>query len=494
MSYSNLSFAEFYLLVLAKFCLLLCPPLLLADEIFIDLQGVDNPCEAMRQGFNEYWKKNIVDNINSPSLKISGAATIKFEDLVDLGEYKLCAGLGRGLYDDELDLDKIKEKKIKFIKSVTFDNVILSYNEKNQTKPAVLFQWGSFYNAGWDGKRSNSRVAAINVGGHFKGDLTIQLLDNKSIGWKAGKIPGLPFTKKNISETTTVGWFETGIHRADMTRLSLTIEGQKKDYDNIGVLHQHSWGVRRGPIRVENLGVGLLFYGNSVGSVSDSYIHRNAYGLVLGDFRIGGDVQPSPNCLLGRYYGDRGKYCERRNLQVVGLVVNDSVIEGNDFGNLIINDAAQIEFNSVHLEMALIEYQKGHGVLIGGGSCGKPDNNACGSDFDCKKGACKFPDRTINQNIRFYGGIIAGDRFSNEWDGIVIGGNAKQGKYDVPQIIFENRLKDSDLNPDSQFDNRCFIPGVLCGIVSYRTGATIKSDFSRAVYKKGSSTIGILDK
>lgn len=457
-----------------------------AHEITIDLDMVKNPCEAIREGLKEYWNDAGSELRKSHLLIVRGSAHIDASDLIDVGDYKLCAGLGYGLFDDEQYLVDESRSSVKLNGLISFENVVLSYDEKNQKKPVVIFQLGSFYNFGWANDSHANGLGGISVGGAIEGRLSIYFTGKEASDWGRGDIPGLPFIKGNVSDTTTIGWFETGINRTDMTRLSLSIEHELKDPDNVGFIHQHSWGLRRGPIRIENAGVGMLFYGNSVGTISDSYIYRNDYGLVLGDFKIGGDVAPSPSCILGRQDQSNGS-CEIRNSQVAELGVRDSVIEGNAYGNLVINDAERIDFGSVHLEMALQQYQKGHGVLIGGGHCSGDVIGACADDADCGSGKCEFPKRTLQRSIRFYGGLIGGDRYSNKWDGVVLGENAKQKTGDVPSVYFEALMQFSDLNPQPQIRDSCYLPGVSCGLISCKEGADLIIDFSRAFYDQRAS-------
>lgn len=461
-----------------------------AKEIVVDLDGISTPCDAMRKGFEEYWKMNDADAFGGHSLTIKGSAKLDFSDFLDMGSYKLCAGLGYHLFDEGYKLDESFEK-VKLSGPIFFDNAVFLYDEKTQDKPVVIFQLGSFYNHGWYNDGKINRAGGINVGRAIEGNLSIFFTGRRDGGWVRGDVPMMPFAKDSTSPATTIAWFETGVNRIDMTRLSLTVEAQEKDSDNIGLIHQHSWGVRRGPIRIENLGVGMLFYGNSVGTVSNSYIHRNDYGILLGDFEIGGDVAPSPNCLL-RNSDEVGnaRSCERRNLSVFGLSIRDTVIEGNAYGNVVINDASRVEFNSVHMEMADEQHQKGHGILIGGGRCSSPGVSAvCADDGDCAKGTCKFPEEAVSHNIRFFGGLIGGDKYSNQWDGVVLGGNAKQRNGVEPSVFIESLIQSSDLDPAAQPINSCRAPGVSCELISCRSGANLIVDLSRAFYDdKASNT------
>jgi len=452
------------------------------NELQVDITGVDNPCKVMQEAFDAYLNSVPRDMV----LHIKGRARIEFNQFNDIGEYKLCAGLGPGLNGTGTQIFKSDTKKIKFRGGIIFDNLFLDYDARKQNKPAVIFQMGAFYNTGWRSTSNVETMGGINVGGKISGFVSIRSLFRKVENWKAGQLPGLPFYGKNMNSTTTVSWFETGFNRSDMMSLSLDFESRIRDEDDIGILHQHAWGIRHGPVRIEKYGVGLLYYGNSVGSIASSYIHRNEFGLVLGDFDIGGDVIASDNCFNAKAEPNKKKEsCGRRNLQVMGLSVSDSVIEGNSYGNVIINDAAMIDIRSTHLEMSLLQYQKGHGILIGGGVCNSPAPDAiCASDEDCEGGECKYPDNVIFQSIRFTGGLIAGDRFNNKWDGIVIGANAKQKKLKGNQVIFESYLEHSDTDKSEHLLDKCHFPGVQCSAVSYRKGATIEVDVSRSAYSK----------
>lgn len=460
------------------------------NELLVDVTGVRNPCDIIQKAFDSYLNSNSQGMI----LRIKGSAEIQFNHFNDIGEYRLCAGLGPGLSSMQDPTYKPSKKKIKIRGAIIFDNLFLNYDAREQNKPAVIFQMGALYNTGWRSESNMMGMGDINIGGRMSGYISIRSIFRKVDNWIPGQLPSMPFYGNTMSRTTTVSWFETGILRTDMMDLSLDFEAIRFDDDDIGILHQHSWGVRHGPVRIENYGVGLLYYGNSVGSISSSYIHNNRYGLVLGDFNIGGDVIPSENCILGIVEPEnKHDYCSRRNSQVFGLSVYDTVIEGNNYGNVIINDASRIDIRTTHLEMPLLQYQKGHGVLIGGGVCASSAAYAiCASDEDCERGACKYPENAGILGVRFTGGHIGGDRFSNKWDGIVIGSNAKQRSFKGPQVIFESYLQSSDTNNKKQLLNNCNAPSVECSVVSYRKGATIEVDLSRSVYPKNAK--GVADK
>lgn len=457
------------------------------NELTVDVTGVRNPCDTIQKAFDAYLSSGSQEMV----LRIKGRAEIQFNHFNDIGEYRLCAGLGPGLTSIENSTYKPSTKKIKLRGAIFFDNLFLDYDAREQNKPAVIFQMGAFYNTGWRSDSNMMGMGDINIGGRISGYISIRSMYRKVDNWKPGQLPSMPFFGDSMSRTTTVSWFETGILRADMMGLSLDFEAIKFDDDDIGILHQHSWGVRHGPVRIENYGVGLLYYGNSVGSISSSYIHSNRFGLVLGDFNIGGDVVPSENCINGIVEMEKKKvYCGRRNSNVFGLSVYDSVIEGNNYGNVIINDASRISIRSTHLEMPLIQHQKGHGILIGGGMCyPSGSNTVCASDEDCERGVCQYPDKSAILGIRFTGGFVGGDRLSNKWDGIVVGANARQAKLQGSQVVFESFLQHSDTNNKKQLLNHCNSPGVECSVISYRKGATIDIDISRSVYPKNAKDI-----
>lgn len=421
---------------------------LVASDITVDLNQASSPCTAMREAMRSYILENVRGN--QTSLVIRGKARISLSDLTDIGDYSLCAGLGPGLYEKELAAEVDLPKKIKLYGSITFDDVYIELDSSHQKKPAVLFQFGSAYNYGSNGNNPNMTGGTIHTGGVIQGVLTMRLnVQAKPILDEAAQLPSLPFGDKNLPRRTVVGVFESGIHRTDMTKLSLTIESKQKDNDDIGILHQHSWGVRRGPTRIEKLGIGALFYGNSVGSISNSYIHRNNIGIMLGDFKNGGDLVYATDCLHKRYDKNSRDACESIDTKVTGLVVSDSVIEGNSFGNLVVNDASMIDFRSVHFEMPMLPYQRGHGILIGGGLCNSEALRLYGDRGECGKSGTKAKlKKAMIDGVRFEGGFIDNDRGSSTWNAVVIGENAKvpQGNAGSSNFVFNTYFRESRNN------------------------------------------------
>ena len=88
----------------------------------------------------------------------------------------------------------------------------------------------------------------------------------------------------------------------------------------------------------------------------------------------------------------------------------------------------------------------------------------------------------ITEGVNIADGFVAGDRFSNKWDGIVIGGNAKKQRFRGPHVEINRYLQSSDVDKSSRLLDKCNSPGVDCSVISYREGATIDVDVSRSVY------------
>ncbi|VAW62846.1 hypothetical protein MNBD_GAMMA08-58, partial [hydrothermal vent metagenome] len=111
------------------------------NKLQVDITGVDNPCKVMQEAFDTYMNsvpRNMI-------LHIKGRARIEFNQFNDIGEYKLCAGLGPGLNGTDTRILKPDTKKIKFRGGIVFDNLFLDYDARQQDKPAVIFQWGALY-------------------------------------------------------------------------------------------------------------------------------------------------------------------------------------------------------------------------------------------------------------------------------------------------------------------------------------------------------------
>lgn len=462
------------------------------EPIRLDLSTSRNPCQALSAAFNTYIGQAVRNEPVQRKLVIVGDAVIEQRHLFDMGEYLLCAGFGYGLEPDDekrrnlaIPKDDEGRKKVSVLSQIFFDNVSIRYRSDEQKKPVVLFQLGSFYNYGWRSDHKQPAMGVVNVGGKIHGDLFLLLEPDSEDDWPQGKLPSLPFSENTLSRTTTVAWFHTGFHRLDQTQLNLTIKGWGgKDLDDIGILHQHSWGVRRSNIRVENLGVGALFYGNSVGAISESYLHRNGYGLVLGDFKIGGGVQPGKSCF---YQLDstvlKGAQCKLKKRSVSGLSIRDSVVEGNTFGNLIINDGKRIDINSVHFEMPMIEHQQGHGVLIGGGQCLRSEViTTCADDSDCNKGACVYPRNSLIRAIRFSGGLLGGNRSSKIWSGVAIGANARASSSGLPQIFIDSNFQLGNARVSRNSNKNCATENKLCRLVDDRSAALLLHIPSSASY------------
>jgi len=262
----------------------------------------------------------------------------------------------------------------------------------------VLVQWGDFYNAGWQNGKSTSRAPLGYIAGGVRvsGRLSIRTIGKRSGDWLPGRIPSLPFGSDRSSRFSVVGWFESGLLRADLTSLSLSLTAERHDPDDIAFLHQHGWGVYRGFLRVRNWGTGVVFYGNSVGSISSGYISHNGVGVAFGDGEIGSDIVPGLGCLRDTNPTE-SRHCDMRPETANETALRDMVIEGNRYGNLVVFDGENLTFDSVHFETGRPSWQQGHSVLIGAGTCQAPSprlGRPCGLDRDCEKGSCTFHGRS----------------------------------------------------------------------------------------------------
>jgi hypothetical protein len=419
---------------------------------------------------------------------IKGKARVGTTDLMNAGDYYLCSGLGDGLYDRPLARDTVVPAKTKLYGSITFDNVLIELDTSLQDKPIVVLQLGAIYNFGSKDGKLDTRDGSINVGGVIQGNLTLKLNVQDKVTRDIGTtLPRLPFDAEGTPRTSVIGVFESGIHRTDMTKLSLTIESKRKDNDDIGILHHHSWGVSRGPTRIEKLGIGALFYGNSTGSITNSYIHRNSIGIMLGDFENAGSIVFARNCVNSQSPTSYSDACKTIKAHVTGLVVADSVIEGNSHGNLVINDGSRIDFRSVHFEMSLRQYQSGHGILIGGGLCRAEAVALYGRRSECGQSrAFSGPKGAMIDGIRFNGGFISGDRSSPIWDSVVIGENANfpRGSKDSTSLVFNTFFRES-LDSDRARSNLLGALGEKSMLIKNYNRPDINIDFTGSRYKAG---------
>lgn len=444
-------------------------------ENAVDITGLSEPCGAIQSALDSIQK----GGPGLHRLTIKGSARIGFEDLQDRGDYRLCFGL---LPSEPMVREGKKRDLLMIPESVMlgihFDDVDIVFDPSGQTEPVVLAQWGDFYQRGWESAKGGFAIDGYIEGGQrLSGRLALRTAKKLSGDWPRGKIPGLPFGGKTSSPTTVVGWFETGMLRTDASQLSLTLLGSRNDADDIGLIHQHGWGIYRGFIRATNWGVGLLFYGNSVGNISEGYVSQNTIGISLGDPWIGGDVQPSPNCARGILKKNQG-HCERRNQSIKETALRDMVVEGNTYGNLLVFDGERLKFDSLHFESGKPASQKGHSVLIGAGSCSAKSPRAglpCGADPDCKVGRCTAPPNARARSIRFSGGSIGSDRFSNEWDSLFLGPGAI-GKNSAESLILSTNVLLSDVDRTANMTDRCGTPGVRCELFGHNPKASLIVD------------------
>ena len=87
--------------------------------MLVDVTGVSNPCKTMQDAFDAYLNSKPRDMV----LRIKGRAEIKFNHFNDIGEYRLCAGLGPGLTRIHDKTYKPGKEKIRFRGEIIFDNL-----------------------------------------------------------------------------------------------------------------------------------------------------------------------------------------------------------------------------------------------------------------------------------------------------------------------------------------------------------------------------------
>jgi len=450
--------------------------------IEIDLSKTQQPCRVIQNALNNHVTKQ--EESASTRIRIRGSTTISESNLQDRGDYLLCFGLiptntiqaGSPVGDASGVSENVRL-------TIHFEDVDIAYAPQKRGATAVIAQWGNFYQRGWASNNVKSKKIDgwIQGGVRITGRLSITSRPTVREARPPRLMRGLSAMPLNPSKISTIGWFETGLLRADLSDLSLNLAGSRSDPDDIGLIHHHGWGVYRGPMRVTGWGVGLLFYGNSVGSIVNAYVSRNNVGLALGDARVGGDVVVSPRCLLGEEQSDL-RHCERRAGAVSELTIRDSVVEGNSDGNLVIFHADRISFDSVHFEMAKTNSQKGHGILLGGGVCAEHDSaegQFCGSDSDCRAGRCAALPNASLGTIRFLGGSIGGDRSSDDWDAVFLGPGVKPLRKNS-SIRFETRVGKSDTNRRKDLASSCGSPGVRCEPFGFHQDAKMIVDLTGA--------------
>jgi len=437
----------------------------------IDISKQENACAAIQAALNPYLIESHREPGKHYRVKVTGTATVGFEQLHrssyehagavrEDGPYRYCFGLfpSKRLWKGYpvSDGSNLKEGVARL--TLWWDAAEIRFDASGQDLPTVLYGQGDGYVSGHGG-------GGVNGGFVEYGFLEIRMITAASSpGFGEDRVVAMASDRLFESPTTTVGIFSFGFVRANVAGLALRINGHSPDRDDIGIVHIDSWGMRRtGGTHLRALHTALQVYGNANMTLGQAYVPWNTGpDLVLGDPVNGAGVRYFERCANGR--------CDFRPRGHVGeLTVRDSVIEGTNLGLLIFfGGCKKCQFLANHFEQGKA---KQHGILIGAGQCGVSDGHrVCGSDHECpKSGLCEVPLPFSVDRVVFAGGGIGSDssyKRAERWSPIYLGKGATAGGGTV---FFENRI-----GGDKHADGKSYYFG-------FDPAARVRVDFSRAV-------------
>ena len=420
-----------------------CPS---ASQGSCDPEELPNVCQLIQGALNP-WLAPIASDTSDGSneskiwrVRIAGRGIVEFDDLSPLTiarctdpslhasctefsetPYEVCFALvgmgtrgttsgGYPIVDDALDLAgeapvaRVGGKGQRL--DLFFDGVTLEFDATDQTKPAVLYQQGHGWLVGFDPGSSTEWQSTIQDSVYEYGQLMLNMKENVANAckicdpedacmdeaWPIGVTPAMDSATFLESCTSTVGVFTSALLRGDSSALRVKMGGSE-DADDIGLLHQHTWGRRREGWRIHGFGTGMSLYGNAIGTIEDFYVSGNHVDFSAGDRVHGADVVLFEDCASGD--------CSRRSAVLEGLQIHSSVFEGAPYGvmnwfeggkqNLLVN---------VSMESGTAER---HLFVYGAGSCSN-DSTTCASNTDCQGGTCFFANPRGHCEERSQGG------------------------------------------------------------------------------------------
>jgi len=217
--------------------------------------------------------------------------------------------------------------------------------------------------------------------------------------------------------TTAVAIWNDGMLRGQLGGLSVILHGRLHDDDDIGLLHRFAWGRYRRGWRIWGFGIGVLYYGNAVGSLAQSYVSGNDVGVSFGDWEDGGDLRWFSRCVSG--------HCEMFDTAAGNSqYVTDSIIEGNPNGNIVIWEGGAQYFRGIYTENGGSPGDMaGHSIVLGPGRCkAEQPPRICAFDSDCGRGTCDSDfDHPRTLKTVEIDGKLDWDHKNPRWDAVAIG-------------------------------------------------------------------------
>lgn len=359
-----------------------------------------------------------------------------------------------------------------------------------QTSDLVFHMRGGSY---LNGRLSGTAFAA---GGEFynaaamTGSLTLRTTGDCDGGVADGVVPFLDPTGANLySGTAIVAQFVNGAHRSETSGLirrffdgSQSQNAFTGDRDNVGILHQWTWGHQYGATHIRGLGgIGLHVVGSASSLMRNAYITQNqGVGIQMGDIRGGGKVYATANCPAGADCG-----VSTINWPTTNFVLSDFWSEGNKHGNLVLYSGRNLVFDNPYIETATTT--AAHSVMLGGGWCTAGDRagQSCLQPEDCYTGGvgtgtCQAPTASAGQAYDVRIGLIKGGQIvgTNQGtcsgsctapnmvnpDSIAIGPHAEIGSQWRQEFVIDGTV----VNGSTDGTNQTLIRnagGVLAGIV-----------------------------
>ena len=314
----------------------------------------------------------------------------------------------------------------------SFDNLQMNIDQTGSTKRLVPLKMGCAYDVGWENTGTSTDPGNRLSGIVMEGNLAITFSgavegDDGGGNWNAGHVPTVNVNEDTLggtdhnSATSSVAIWEDGLMRSDLTRFNPWLQGASADDDDFGYLIGTSaWLVDRGRIVALGFGVGMNVHGNTIGILADGgNLETNEVNFLAGDIYTGDCMDVSDTAIKGASYRDLR--CNPPD----GFSLNNFTIEGAAPAGLVIASGRHITFQHGHFELPSAGTQEGHLIIIGGGwSASSYLPCALANDVGSEACTAATGGTIVFQNIRFTGASnITGDRYGDDWDGIIFGEN-----------------------------------------------------------------------
>jgi hypothetical protein len=369
-----------------------------------------NPCLQMQEAINPALVMSGPSEDTDRSITIRGSATVEYGDLYDYGPFRVCLAMfptttsgtsgawtdadSDGLIDGtSYPIPRNQDYLNTSYMSINWNKAKVTLDMTGQAEPSVFMMRGSGYLVG---RYSSANEFKGSIGDNWTeaGSLRLRKTNAEvTSAWTRGRIVGASVTTLMEAAKSFVYVWDQGIRRSSLEYMRLEVIGNASDYDDVGIVSAQSWGTNYSHTRIRSVANAVRLYDNNIREWSQFYFNATDYGVVLGDFTIGGESPLYSSCVCASGVCGTGSTCSlTTNSQAYGATFSQGVNEDCDYGCIVVIDGGQdVLFKHVWIETTKAAI-RGHQVLLGAGQCGAGDSySTCGKDADCpSSGTCAF--------------------------------------------------------------------------------------------------------